>query len=469
TVEPSLPRALGSQPFSGPDIDYYFEKYFEHYHSYMPVVRQRDPNKCYESGNVLFWTIMLIACRCYAKNELVLPFLLENVRQLLFSAVTTIPLSMSSINALILASVWSFPDTRIANDPTAIFSGAIMNASLLLGIHTGKGHNPEFCFGIFQNNFTDEEAGYTWAGYNITAQRVSTSMGLPPVGCLFNQAVQNVIDGNTSFQVPSNFRVMLECQKFSNRLSKTMTVCMDETRGVSLHIVEQLEEEFDAIRRLICSERSDCLDRFNALMVQLEIQTYYLLPLPGHHAEGLKRNILRAYTTAQTVIRASLDLEQQLRFLKHLPQFYFRNILNATCIISKVVRSSYRDFVAIKDADQSITDAIAVFRGCMIVETDLPARLANILESVWSARQTKWHEEPVSAFSHRLGANVSFDCIRRWKNETDEARPKSQPPPAEGSDTAISLPGADPLANIDWSFMDDFDWNLDTNPLVPVP
>lgn len=80
--------------------------------------------------------------------------------------------------------------------------------------------------------------------------------GLPPVGSIFNQTVQNVIDGNTPFNVSGSFRVLLECQKFANRVSKTMAACLDETRGVSSHLVRHLEDEFDHIRGLICSERA---------------------------------------------------------------------------------------------------------------------------------------------------------------------------------------------------------------------
>jgi transcriptional regulatory protein LEU3 len=90
----------------------------------------------------------------------------------------------------------------------------------------------------------------------ILAARVSAYMGLPPVGGLFNHTVQNVIDGNTPFQVPSSFRVLLECQKYANRVSKTMAACLEETRGVSSHVVRQLDDEFDNIRGLICSERA---------------------------------------------------------------------------------------------------------------------------------------------------------------------------------------------------------------------
>lgn len=140
----------------------------------MPIVRHRDPNKLYESGGVLFWTIIMISCRRYARSPNALQFLMDAVRQELFSAISKLPLSIHLINALILVGTWVFPDVRFINDPTSIFSGVIMNAALLLGIHSGKGSHPEYSIGMFQNNFSDEEAQFTWAGYCITSQRSVT-------------------------------------------------------------------------------------------------------------------------------------------------------------------------------------------------------------------------------------------------------------------------------------------------------
>lgn len=137
----------------------------------MPIVRHSDPNKLYDTGGVLFWTIIMIACRRYARDPKALAFLTEAVRDEMFSAISKLPLSIHVVNALILVNTWVFPDVRFISDPTSIFSGVIMNAALLLGIHSGKGSHPEYSIGMFQNNFSDEEAHYTWAGYCITAQR----------------------------------------------------------------------------------------------------------------------------------------------------------------------------------------------------------------------------------------------------------------------------------------------------------
>ncbi|KAI1213053.1 uncharacterized protein F4807DRAFT_412741 [Annulohypoxylon truncatum] len=508
-AEPALPRALGSLPFSGEDIDYYFQKYFECYHPYMPIVRLRDPNKCYESGPFLFWTIIYIASRRYAKSPTLFPFLLDSVRKDAFSTLSSWPLTLPSINALILLCAWIFPDVRFVNDPCALFTGAIMNAILQLGIHCGKGNHPEYSHGVFQNTFTDEEAAFTWAGYNIIAQRVSSFLGLPAIGGLFNQTVQNIIDGRTPFQVPSTFRVLLECQKFCNHVTGTMAACLEESRGVSAQMVLLLENEWNAVRGLICSERADDLDRFNALLVQLEIQTYYMIPLPGYDPEALKRNILRTYSTAQAVIRSALALDASMDFLRHLPHFYFRALMAAGGVIYRVLRSSYLPFMDRAEAERSAADAVAASRRAQVADNDLPTRLGNLFESwlyrlVHGAGVPQSAEEPVSSFSHRLSASVMYDCMTRWKTDhMPGCRHKCQPLttcPCFGSGAAANgqavastggaggtgagagagagasaggarsetpaMLGADALRDIDWTFMDDFDWSFE--PVMPV-
>ncbi|KAK7970258.1 transcription factor SEF1 [Apiospora saccharicola] len=495
-IEPSLPRALGSQPFSGEDIDYYFHAYFEHFHPYMPIVRHRDPNKCYESGSVLFWTIILVACRRYAKNPQVLPFLVDAMRQELFSVLSRLPINMHTINAMILVCTWAFPDVRFVNDPTCMFTGVIMNASLLLGIQAGKGSNPAFIFGGFQGNFTDEEAHYTWAGYNVVTQRAAHYMGLPSLGSLFNQTVQNVIDGRTPFRMPSSFRMLLECQRFAHRVSKTMCACLEESEGVSSYIVQQLEDEFENIRGLICSERADDMDKFNALLVQLEIQTYYLIPLPGYSPESLKRNILRTYTTSQAVLRDALGLDERFGYLKHMPHFALRSLLSAMCIIYKVFRSSYKEALDMHAAERSAANCMEVCRRAVVQEGDLGTRLAVLFESFWSVAQSTavWHAEPtVTVGTRRMGAGVCFDCLKLWKGDMETMRPRTTQtlnteggglggssnagdvlvvaaaagPATLGAGNAAGS-GPDPLANIDWSFMDEFDWNFEPNLLAPI-
>ena len=137
----------------------------------MPIVRHRDPNRCYDLCPLLFWTIVSIAARRYARDDAALGFLLDAVKRESSAAGGVFPLGLHHINALILVCTWCFPDVRFVTDRTTLFSGIAANACLLLGIHTGKGRHKEYTVGQFPNEFTDEEAAFTWAGCNIVSQR----------------------------------------------------------------------------------------------------------------------------------------------------------------------------------------------------------------------------------------------------------------------------------------------------------
>ncbi|KAI0194190.1 hypothetical protein F4808DRAFT_453136 [Astrocystis sublimbata] len=477
--EPSLPRTLGSYPFSGDDIDYYFRMYFEVYHPYMPVVRHTDPNKCFELCPLLFWAIIYVGSRRHAKGTSLVPFLSEEIRRQVFAALGDTPLSIHTINAVILICSWVFPNVRLTNEPSAILSSAVAHAALMLGIHTGKGQHPEYSQGILQNNFTDEAATYTWAGLNIVSQRVTSYMGVPPITSLFNQTIQNTIDGRTPFHVPSSFRVLLECQKFLNRTHKIILANLEDSSGVSANIVQVLEDEWNIVQGMICSERADELDKFNALLVQLEIQIFYMMPVPGSDPEPMKQPILRAYLTATSILRNAQQLDRTTGFLGHITHPQMRSLMTASCVIFRLLRSSYMHFLDHKAIEATAAEAVSICQRMSIMEADLPMRLASLFKAFLelyhsSAWGTTWQtEEPiVTAFLHRLGAGVTFDCLIRWKTDgtMKHAFEQQAPnPPAnvagEDANAICPIPIPDSL-DIDWSFMD-FEWNWTLPSLNP--
>lgn len=157
--------------FSGDDINYYFDRYFEHFHPYFPVVLQRDPDICYERGHVLFWAIIMTACRRFAKDDLVYQFLMDSLLPEIWNAISRPPLKLPIINALLLVATWPNPDIRFLTDPSMIFTGIAMNSALLTGLHTGRGAHTEFTGLLDKVDTTDEEAIYTWAGCAIISHR----------------------------------------------------------------------------------------------------------------------------------------------------------------------------------------------------------------------------------------------------------------------------------------------------------
>lgn len=124
---------------------------------------------------MLFWTIVTVACRRYARDEDVFNFLVETLPREV-SAVSNPPFSLATVNALLLLCAWPLPTIRFLNDPSSSYASLALNACLLLGLHTGRGSHPEYAIGPRKFDVSDEEARYTWAGYNIVAQRYVAPM-----------------------------------------------------------------------------------------------------------------------------------------------------------------------------------------------------------------------------------------------------------------------------------------------------
>ncbi|CAK7240650.1 MAG: hypothetical protein STHCBS139747_002096 [Sporothrix thermara] len=443
------PRALKSRAFSGEDINYYFDKYFDHFHQHFPIIRSRDPDKCYESAPILFWTIIVIAARRFARDDTVLPFLTESLTSEVWGVMGNPPLPLGVINALLLLCAWPFTTIRFLRDPSLIFSSIAMSSCFMIGLHTGRGEHPELVNPNFQIRNTDEEATFTWAGFNIISQRVSSYTGSPSTGQFFNKTIETILDRSSPVPVPLNFIILLECARFSNRVSKTTCASLEENRGISHHIVDMFEEEFDKVQRLLFPGISE-LDYFTLLSTLQDVQAFYFMPVPGFSSEIFKRNTLKAYTTAQLVVRQALKLQSEIGFLFYAPHYD----------------------MPVHAKDAIMQDSIFAVKTCSVHDTDLPARASKMIESYWSVHHTKGPIDipmkDVSQFSSRLGTSFAFDYIRRWKRDIEASR--SSVTNANGKRQATGTPSAsidlsaiqpENAQLIDWdAFMDDFDWSF---------
>ena len=178
------------------------------------------------------------------------------------------------------------------------------------------------------------------------------------------------------------------------------------------------------------------LDNLTLLSTLLEIQTYYFMPLPGYSREMLKRNILKCYTTAETVIYQAMQLHRGTAFLHYAPHFVFRTLLGAICVVMSVHLSSPTKDFQVDAVDSVIKEAIRAMRTCSVQEGDLHIRVTNMLEKYWSMRAHMPRTDAatdagVSDFSHRLGASLTFGCLRRWKRDVEQARDASTPNPTQ--------------------------------------
>ncbi|KAK3333716.1 hypothetical protein B0T19DRAFT_354258 [Cercophora scortea] len=452
---PAEPRALGSRVFSGEDIDYYFEKYFEHFHPYLPIVRTRDPDACYKRGPVLFWAVIVTACRRFARDSTVFQFLMDSLLPEIWSSVSQMPLRLPIINALLLLAAWPFTSVRFLADPSLVFVGIAMNSACLTGLHTGQGAHDEFKTPFCKFDTTDEEASFTWAGCGIISHRVSTYMGCPSSSSPFNKTIDSLLDGsNASAPIPRYVAIHLETARFASRVLRIMSASLEEARGVSHHLVAQMEEEYTNVQALLYPDNSD-MDNFIILSTLLDIQIYYFMPLPGFSQELFKRNLIKCYTTAESLIHQALKLHRQTAFLHYAPHFVFRTFLNAICVIMSVHLSSYTKGFQADSVDSLVREAIRAMRTCSLQDDDLHFRVTSMLDKYWNMRshipRVEVSDLAVSVFTTRLGASLTFGCLRRWKRDIEQARNASTPiPPVQTGEPPRKItPASHSLSSID--------------------
>ncbi len=165
------------------------------------------------------------------------------------------------------------------------------------------------------------------------------------------------------------------------------------------------------------------LDYFTLLSTLQDIQVFYFMPVSDFSAEIFKRNVLKAYGTAQLVIRQALKLQEETGFLYYAPHFVCRTLLASACITMNVLLSPYMKDMPIQTKSSIMQDVILSIRTCSVHESDLPSRTSKIIESYWSVDHLKPPRDipmkDVSQFSSRLGTSFAFDYIRRWKRDVE--------------------------------------------------
>ncbi|EKJ76271.1 hypothetical protein FPSE_03526 [Fusarium pseudograminearum CS3096] len=482
-TEPTKSRVINGQVVSGQDIDWYFEKYLQCFHPYLPILRKKDPDQCFEASPTLFWTVIFTACRRYAKSGQIVTSLLDTLNRDVWGLLRAVALDMETIHVLLIICSWPFPTIRFVTDPSPTFVSSALNACMLLGLHTGRGSHPSFLIGGRQHmTCTDYEASITWMFCCILAQRTAVGNGHPPPFLQHNDTrCRNTVKDTLAPELMTLF----ELQKFSNRLHTAMTAQILSNDGVPETVVKTWEDEFELLRPLVTHVDTDC-SRLIILTAQLEVQAYYFVSLPDQRP-NFTINTLRAYNTSQNLINTALTLESTSRLLTHSTHWIYRAVMDACCILMSTLHSKAAPpHISASDADAVVAQILTVLRTCSVRDNDLPVRGSVVLETFWSVRHIlpRW-DIPVGAWSDRIGAATSYWCLAQFKQALQEAKNSTDsvqkgidvyeanisnadksngdgvvtnPDINQGQDQTIDN-SIDPLQGVDWSMIiDDFGW-----------
>ncbi|GAB0136571.1 hypothetical protein EsDP_00004868 [Epichloe bromicola] len=474
-TSPTEARILENHIVSGEDIDWYFTKYLQHFHQFVPVLRKKDPDECYEANPTLFWLVIYVACRRYPRDTALFPLLADHLEKNIWTMAAAPATDFDAVHALLIICAWPMPTIRFVTDPSPTFAAMAMTAALGLGCHTGQGKNAHFLVGLRQHlHATGEEASSTWLACCMLAQRTTAAVGIPP---LFIQHSDAKAKAALKSPMWTDLIVMHDVQRFLNRFIMAMSTLLTAHGGVHESEIAMWETEFQSLKPLLGQHDSDVC-RFCLLAAQLEVQLGYFASPPDTPVPSIKAHAVRVFNTARSIIALSLDLESRAHFLTHAPQWVTRTNVDAASIIISILHSECSPDMGESDADLLVQQACGcVLRGS-VRDADLPHRASIIMDTFWSIRHLvpSFGPRPASR-PDRLAAGVTFWCLAMFRTSLKNAQSKTDKvnkalalelmqartcpttqtqPPAKPQPATLH---SDPMQDIDWSmFMDDFGW-----------
>jgi hypothetical protein len=129
-----------------------------------------NADQCYAASPLLFWAIISVASRNYKPDPSLFASLSTPVQDMLWAAIPALPHAHSTIQAIIIISMWPFPIATMSKDCSFLLVSLAKTAAMQIGLH-----RPEVVqdFLRVRTRFNPQEfqmAVKIWAGCFIASQ-----------------------------------------------------------------------------------------------------------------------------------------------------------------------------------------------------------------------------------------------------------------------------------------------------------
>jgi hypothetical protein len=150
----------------------FFASFFRKFHPSLPFL---DPSKSateyYTVSHLLFWSIIAVSARHYQTDTGLLMKVTPALTELLWKTISSNPISLAPIQALILNSCWPLPNFRFWSDKSLVYANIALTYAIQLGLHV-RGHEQEYS----QEKFAATgsymlERSTAWVACEILSQR----------------------------------------------------------------------------------------------------------------------------------------------------------------------------------------------------------------------------------------------------------------------------------------------------------
>jgi hypothetical protein len=130
--------------------------------------------------------------------------------------------------------------------------------------------------------------------------------------------------------------------------------------------------------------------------------------------------------------------------VRYLAFFTTRVCFAAAVLISKVVHSSYGQYIDAERGKQAFNTSISIFKHCCVEDNDLHGRTTKVLAQLWSIHLSlyeKTEQPPSISLKSRLFFSIAHDALWQWREvyagEPNNGAPSLPPPVITPSPTMI--------------------------------
>lgn len=208
--------------------------FFGEYAHILPILdASRTPNAYYSSSAFLFWAIVGVGCRTYARNPTLLAVLPSKILNL---AVLTLNShnSVEVVQGLLLILYWPFPRSSTDYKPNYVLTGAVVHLAMQLGLHLPVSGQEYSAAKLSLNSEELKRRSQIWGYCQLEAMR------------------SNIQKGNVTasiFDIPYDveqrrvvFDYLSPSQKFQLKVQDTVARCCIATSQNGLRVMSAEQE-----------------------------------------------------------------------------------------------------------------------------------------------------------------------------------------------------------------------------------
>ncbi|CAG9945172.1 unnamed protein product [Clonostachys rosea f. rosea IK726] len=453
---PSSSRNLESVELTADEVESYFEIFHTSYHPIFPILSSSvSPDSIYDSSPLLFWTIIVTAARHDAADFSLLLSLLPAVRKLLWSTIPATPHTLPSLQAMAILCLWGFPVSTMPEDTTFILSGILQSAALHVGLH-----RPDILELYSRTRSTLGrpellQAVRCWCSIYLAIEGASIGNGHPP-GLANDHTVEKASIESNPYELPESLHMAIVTQLFCDKIH----VAFGKNNTFKISLINDHESRLRELETRLGSFKSRSAS-IHFLAASFQLKSYSLFD----DEDSVERRlvVLRAFDLGVQYIEALRQGEKDGFPSRYAPFMTLRVCLSAAVFISKVLHSSYGQFVDQRVGKAAFSACIPFFKQSSVEDNDMAGRTTTILSQLWVIHKDLFEASPDTppprlSVKSRSFASIAHDGLWQWRERyagTPSNGAPSIPPPlispvsmaVDNSPLAVGRPGTSPTGN----------------------